>query len=219
MSLVASALSLLFSALITGCEGDQKPLLAEYNAPPDKPLALRETFEQLRADYARRAYAAMRPYIVPEQREATIEVLQAVDELLSANAAVLKAVGRASPETPAQALDISGPVLENLEIFSRTVRVLGEQENGQEGIVRIEIAGASPEVNVHFRRQNDHWAYVPGPDLAKAVQGFQDLTKAMNRIALSIMNGGHLTPEQVAYEYKLRVQPKLQQFRTTAPAG
>lgn len=201
------------------CEnGNARPVMADFDLPAGPPKSLRETFDHLRDAYQRRAYLALRPYMDPEHRDQVIDLLMAADTLLAANSGVLKAIEKSSPETPRNRLDISGVITANLELFSRDVRVVEEREDVEAGraVVSIEIAGASPPVDVCFRRREGHWVYVPGPGGAQTIQAFRELTKALDRTARSLAAAEQASPEQVISEYKLFVVPKLKQVARAA---
>jgi hypothetical protein len=209
---------LLTAALLAplACREEDRPLLAAFDEPGGEPKSLRETFDFLREAHRRKSYLALRPYLDPAERDVTIDLLTAVDELLAANAAAQQAVARAAPLAPREQWDVSAKVLDTLELFSREVHVVGQREDptGQTGEIWVLIAGEPPPVTARFVRRNGHWVYSPGTGGAALVQAYRGLTRALERVARAVASAGTLTPEQVEYEYRLRLEPQLRQMRT-----
>lgn len=205
-------LSCLLCVPATACHEDTAPVTAGYDVLQGPPKSLRETFELLRAEHARKAYLAMRPYIDPDSRDAVLDLLLAVDALLASNTAALAAVEKAAPEMPRQLLDIAPVITANLELFSRKVRITGEDEDRAAGVgtIRIVIEDTPPPVEVHFRLREGHWVYSPGASGGGGmVRALDDLAGALGLVARSIKVAGRMTPEQVAAEYRLFVTPRL----------
>ncbi|HOB75524.1 MAG TPA: hypothetical protein PKG54_13485 [Phycisphaerae bacterium] len=197
---------------------DTRPVMADFDLPSGPPKSLRATFDHLRDAYQRRAYLALRPYMDPAHRDQVIDMLLAVDDLLAANAAVLKAIDTALPDAPGPRPDISGVIMAHLELFSRDVRIVEEHEDRQAGqaIIRIEIANTPPPVDVHFRLREGHWVYVPGATGGPAtIHAFRELTKALDRTARSLTTSEDLSPRQVLDDYRLFVLPMLNRMAQT----
>lgn len=211
---------LLLTLLVVspGCDRNSRPATAAFDTPSGPPLSLLETVTALREAHARGAYLSMRPRIEPQRREAVIDLLMAMDRLLAANAAARHAVQRAVPDFPIQRVDL-GPILaDNLELFSKNLEVVRSEENGDEGTVTVQIAGAMPLVHLHFQRSGRHWLYLPGEDPGKLIPLLTQLTTGLERISVSVA-GSPQTPESIMREYQLRIAPKLRSVTREVVTG
>ncbi len=175
------------------------------------PASAAETFKQLRAWHASGAYLAMRPYLDPEARDATIDLLMSTDELLAANQAALASVRQACPDLPA-GYDMSC-LADNLDLFSRRVELVRVEEQGDKAVVIAKVSDRLPLVRIHFVRLDGNWAYVPGPPNSAVAKAIQRLTESLHQIAVVASTQQHMTPAQVQDEYRTRLLPKLKTMR------
>ncbi|MBI4581794.1 MAG: hypothetical protein HY718_19010, partial [Planctomycetes bacterium] len=174
-------------------------------------MSVAETFQQLRQWRQQGAYGAMEPYLQPAAREATIDLLLAVDELMTANRAALQAVRQACPDIDTSRFDLT-VILDSLDLFSRRVELVRCEEMGNTAAAIAEVSGRLPLVEMHFERHDGRWVYVPGTENRNVVDLIRNMTRSLGQIAL-VLSGRPATAEEVDYEYRLRLAPKLTRMR------
>ena len=205
---------LSLAPLVCGC-GHNTPKLAKAEATAGaKKYSLHDTYDHLRDCCTRRAYWAMRPYIDPAHCEDVLDLLIAVDELLAANAGTQRAIRTACPTFPAERLDLS-TLADNLDLFSRTVRFVSQQESGSTGMVRVRIGDRSELSDLPFENRHGYWVYMPGGSPADLLQVIRDMRVALDRITLTLGDQPK-SPEQIGNEYRLRIGPKLKRISQLA---
>lgn len=220
---VCRVLRLAAVALIVGAAagadcGRAAPVLAQFESPARKDLSLQGTFDFIRENYTRKAYLNLWPYIDPAARRDVLTLLVGMDELQAADGAALKAVRRVWPDAPLDRLRVADVLTDNIEMFSREVQVVAVREQGDEGVVTILIAGEPPPVEVSFRRHEGRWVYVPGSGGETFIATIRELTKGLNRVATALTYAEQATAEDVAREYRTRVEPRLRQLTGSVEA-
>ena len=203
--------------LIAACDRSPPALRQTISADHAPPLSLRETYDRLREWHANRSYLAMRPYIDSRSRDEVIDLLIAIDELFVANAAAQHAIAKACPGIPARRFDLAGQIADNLELFSKHVEFVSQQESGNRGTVMVQIAGRVPLAHVNFQRRDGYWVYVPGPVGPDLIPMIRAMADALNRIALVVSNEPR-TRGEIEAEYRLRIGPKLRRIGQLAAA-
>jgi hypothetical protein len=198
------SVGVFLAVVASGCD---KP---SFSHKPASPAGVRETFDRLRECRRNRAYACMLPYLHPSGRDATIDLLVAVDELVLADAAARAAVQRACPGMQPPG-DLSGMIANRLELFSRDVEFIQAKEEGKLATVSVKIGNRLPLRHLQFERVGDTWQYMHGEAPPALVAAIRQLTRAFNQLEL-VLSDTHMTPEQVNEEYRLRLAPKLKKF-------
>ncbi|HOA72912.1 MAG TPA: hypothetical protein PL151_07455 [Phycisphaerae bacterium] len=199
--LLLPGLGLLVAVAVAGCREDGS---GRRSAGGDAPSSVRETFEILRACWRSGSYGGMRPYLHPSGREGLIDLLIAVDELSQANATVLTALAEACPEADVSRYDLASILQNNLELFSRDVKWVDLRESGDTAIVTVQIAGRLPLRELRFECNDDVWQYVPGPEDPRTIEEVRRRSRRLRQIALSFQDR-RMTPQQVDYEFKIRL--------------
>jgi len=196
----------LVSARVPGASG-RSPAV-----PAGPPLSLRETYDRLREWHSTCSYEAMGPYIDATSRDEVVDLLVVMDELLAANAAARAAITRACPGIAAAAFDMSH-MANALELFSRDVQLIRVDEEGNRGLITVQIARRLPLKYPAFERRAGHWVYVPGPLGRDFVTVIREMTGALNHLALVLLAGPRSDAE-IEAEYRRRIGPKLEVLMT-----
>lgn len=219
---VVSSLLLAAAVLTISCEDDTRPLLAGYDKLSGPPKSLTETFEFLRQAREQKSYLALRPYIEPAYRDEVIDFLLAVDAFNMASDAARDTVKRSCPDLSAASLDrldFSSMFADNLEIFSRRVEVIAQREDREKraAVVSIRVGGRSPPEDVKFHLLDGYWLYDPGRHISEFTENYRALTKTLERVNRSLTCTENVTPETVAYQYQLFVEPTIKRIPPGLP--
>jgi hypothetical protein len=200
---------------VPACDRETTPLLQATLAPEGEPMSLRQTYDRLREWYASRSYLAMWSYVDPARRDELMDLLMAMDELLSANAATLRSIQASCPGIDARAFDLSS-VADHLGLFSRRIEVIEEQAGAQVGVLTVQVAGRLPLVPLEFRKEDGRWVYDPGTTLPEMTNIIRQMADAMNRVAF-VVSMGPRTREEIGEEFRCRISPKLEQISALHP--
>jgi hypothetical protein len=201
---------------LAACDGGRYPWSSSKLPSPAR-LSLLDTFHQLRAWHEQSAYGAMRPYIDSRHREDVIDLLVAVDELMGANAAALRAIRDACPDISTERFDMS-PLVENLELFSRDVELVEHERRGDAAIVTVQISGRVPLVHLQFVNRDGFWLYRSEQGDPGVVPLVREITRSLEQIVL-VTSTGPRTARQIEREYELRVGSKFKRMQQLALAS
>jgi len=123
--------------------------------------------------------------IVPEQRTAVLELVQAIDQLLAANEGLRQAVCTQLGSAQASSFDLSG-MANYTGVLSRDVRVIDEQITGEQAEVTIQVAKRVPLDTVQLVRRDGCWLIrtqnpVPGvaAEVCKLAQVLREGARAL----------------------------------------
>jgi hypothetical protein len=202
--------AMLASACLTmavACAED-RPTDLQTRSP--KPKSVRETFDQLRKWHEAGAYSAMRPYIAESGREGLIELLVAVDQLVAANAGFLSAARQTCPDLDLRRYDLSF-TQDALDLFSRRVDWVGVKESGDTATVTAEVSERLPLVEMSFKRQGDHWAYVPGTEHLAVIEVIRQMSRSLKQIE-QVVSTHKTSDRQLEDEYRVRMLPKIRKI-------
>lgn len=205
---------LTLCAMPTACDnfGSSDPM----SAGAARPMSLAETYDFLRDAHAHARYGAIRPCLEPAQRNETVDLLITVGEFLAANEATLSAVRKSCPQMPTRQIDFSS-IGDNLGLFSQHVERITVAEQGDRGIVTVQVAGQLPLVDLVFRRTGGVWRYVPGRGNPEVLQIIRQMREALDQIRRVALAGPH-TPREIEREYKLRLGRRLRRMAQIAEA-
>ncbi len=171
-------------------------------------LSLEATVARMRALHQDGAYAALRHHIDSAGREEVIDLLLALDQLMVANRAALRAVRAACPACPASAYDLSF-LADELELFAPRLRIVDARETGESGLVLAQVADRVPLVELRFQRRDARWVYLPGEADRELPRVVTDLARALERVASQLTAAGTAEPPEVEREYRYRVGRRL----------
>jgi len=140
---------------------DSSPRTSRVVQEPVKPAqSPAETVSLLRLLHQRRDYNALAAYVVGEERDAMVDVLKAIDEVLSANAALLDAAQTAYSEELYEPFDLSA-MADNLGPFSSRVSLISQSLKGDTAVVTFQEGENVPVVHAIFVWAEERWQYQP----------------------------------------------------------
>ncbi|UCC30652.1 MAG: hypothetical protein JSU86_20960, partial [Phycisphaerales bacterium] len=171
-------------------------------APSDEPLSPIETIRRVHQYRLAGQLGRIRPHLVPDQRFAVVELIQAIDRLEWANealqAVVTEHIGRAS----ASAFDRS-QVANIIGVFSKDVEVIAERVEGERAVVTIQVGRKVPLDEVDLTRHEGRWLIqtdTPIPGVAAELRKLADvLLDGARRLEKE-----RLTAVQLAREIEVR---------------
>ena len=143
--------------------------------------------------------------IVPEQRTAVLELVQAVDQLLAANEGLRQAICTNLGSAQAASFDLSG-MANYTGVLSRDVRVIDEHITDDRAEVTIQIAKRVPLDTVELVRRDGRWLIRtenPTPGVAAEVC---KLARVLREAARALKDK-HWTAEQLRSELAARQEP------------
>lgn len=197
--------TLLLLAVVAGCDDAAQPYA------PSVPTTPRATFDLLRDCRQKRAYMAMLPYLNQSGPYTTVDLLLAVDELVLADQAAQAAVRRVCPGMKPPR-DLSAAMANQLELFSKDVKLIQVREEGDVATLTVEIGNRLPLRRLRFERAEGVWRYFPGQVPAALIKSIRQLARSLGQIQL-VLTDRPMTPEQVREEYRLRIDTKLSRFK------
>ncbi len=171
-------------------------------------LSLAATVARMRALHQDAAYADLRRHIDASGREEVIDLLLAVDQLMVANRAALRAVRAACPTCPAAVYDLSF-LADELELFAPGLRIVDAREAGTSGLVIAQVADRVPLVELRFEKRESRWVYLPGETDRDLPPVVTDLARALERVGAQLTSAGTVDPSEVEREYRYRVGRRL----------
>ncbi|HNQ23236.1 MAG TPA: hypothetical protein PKK06_09100 [Phycisphaerae bacterium] len=179
---------------VAGCERRSPPKpaspVAEVTtlAPPNASLSPADVVRRVNEYRQAGRVALIEHYIVPEQRAAILELIQAVDRLLAANEGLRQAVRTHLGSAQVDAFDLAA-MANRLGPFSQDVTVLDEQSDGNQASVTIQIAQRLPLESVQLVRVADRWLIRESPPVP-------GLAGEVHRLAQALVDGAKALREQ-----------------------
>ena len=202
------SLALLVGCLIPGCErSPSAPPEAQVATFAPGPEALSPSDVVRRVNEYRCAgrRGLIEECIVPEQRTAVLELVQAIDQLLAANEGLRQAICTHLGTAQAASFDLSG-MANYAGVLSRDVCVIDEQITGDRAEVTIQIAKRVPLDTVELVRRDGRWLIRtenPTPGVAAEVC---KLARVLREGARALKDK-HWTAEQLRSELSARQAP------------
>jgi len=151
------------------------------------------------------------PHLVPEQRPAIIDLIQAVDELTHADrvlhAAAVERLGSAS----AQLFDHSA-VADSIGVFSRRVEILREEIQDEHATVDIQVADRVPLQRVPLERIGGEWLIRTDPPIPGLSTQLHKLAEILIDAARGLERH-RWTAEQLRAELTRKQTPVLKRIK------
>jgi hypothetical protein len=201
----------LSPALIAGCRDSATPARAEAAAPPAVASTTPEqspadVAAQLQALHRERDYARIAELVVEDCRAACVELLEAIDGVLDANAALRKTAEQRyrSPLTETWSL---AAMEDNIGPFSNRVRLIGQQFKGDTAAVTLQAGDNIPLIHAAFERVGGRWQYRPDPSPAKLTAELCDLARTLRDVENAVERGTPFESYLDAFYY--RVLPQM----------
>lgn len=175
----------------------------------------RQVVEQIVRCRAERRYAELNNLIVPEQLNAVVSTLVALDDFLGANARLRTYVREQLGSVLAPLVDQSD-LAEELEIFSRNVEFLDETIAADIAQVSFAVGGNLPVRQARLVRIGGTWRYDPGAGFrAELPNALHQMARGMDQ-TVAALRLKRLDPERLAHdpgplldEVRLRMAPGL----------
>lgn len=170
-----------------------------------------------------RAYRRLLPDIVPEQRQAVLATLVAIDGFLSMNEQLCTYVRDHVDVGLVEAID-QGQFAYRLGIFSRYVEVI--ETTVEPGCARVyfSVDGRLPAREAVFRWMDGRWLYDPGEGYDAALPEAFDQMRAGLADVLELLRSGRLSTEEIRRnpsvlmeEVRLRLLPGVRHLPTSGP--
>ncbi len=176
---------------------------ASRHAPSDSTLSPIDTVRRIHAYRLAGQIGRIEPYLLPEQRSAVVELIQAVDRLAWAEkvlqAAVTRHLGRASA-----AMFDHSDVVNIIGVFSRDVEVVAGRVDGDQALVTIQVAGRVPLEEVNMILRAKRWVIqtdAPVPGVAGQLRDLAEvLIDAARRVEKDRLTAAELKRELEAHQ-------------------
>jgi hypothetical protein len=143
-----------------------------------------ETARLLQTLHQQRDYAAIAPLIVADRRDAQLDLLMTIDDVLSANEDLQVAVRKAYGGAVTGLWDLAA-MENNLGPFSARVAIINQSFKGNTATVTFQEGENVPLARALFDWAEDRWQYRPEatpaqllPELGRLARILRDVTKA-----------------------------------------
>ena len=153
----------------------------------------------------------IRGFIVPERRVAVIELIEAVDRLIAANANLAHVTVRKLGPEKARELDRSG-FADVIGVFSVNVEVVDEKVEGDRAQVTIQIGKRLPLDRVDLERREGRWMIQTDPPIPAVADELEKLASVLTQFAERIDRGQSST-ERVQTDLARREAPIARRLR------
>jgi hypothetical protein len=221
-STVLSTVSLAFVQVwLAGCDSAATPAEADRVDGPSPATTMAsgagrspaEVTRLLQQYHQQRVYAEIAPLIVAERRDAVVNLLRAIDEVIDADAALQKAVESeyAGPMTRTCSLTA---VKNNLGPFSEQVRLINQRFRGATAFVTLQEGDNVPLIHARFEKVGMRWLYRPESTPARMVIELERLAQTLRDTREAVRGGVPLESYLDAFAY--RVLPQMSRVMTAA---
>jgi len=154
----------------------------------------------------------MAEYVAEGHRDALVDMVQAVDEVVRANTALQQRLVALGYTGSAELFDRS-QVANILGVFSRDIEAIEERIRGDTAVVTISVAGRLPLVEVRLVRRNRRWLIQPDEPIPGLAAELRNLGQALRQVALATTQR-EMSVDDIAREMNFWQQPVLQRIRT-----
>lgn len=182
-------------------------------------LTPRQTVKEIRRLRHRAAFVEMADHLVPEQREATVDYLLAVDRVVASHTRLSRTLSERVGAGAAASIR-PGPLANIAGVFSADVEIVdvAESENGDDAVVTYCVNGQVPLETVTLVRGDDRWLLRPAPIDPEVTVQLRKLAEAADKVRV-LVQSRNMTTEQVHQELGLRQTPILTRIAelTTEP--
>lgn len=165
-----------------------------------------EVARRLQAFHRAGRYSEIDEWVVPESREAVVEFLLAVDEVMASNAGLQAASNERFHGALPRQWDLAF-MKDNFGLFSDRIRVFGEAVAGDSATVTIQEGDHLPLRRLVFARGDGRWRYRPDPYPRLMLTELRRLSRILRDIHTSITRGESFEDVHEAFVY--RVLPQI----------
>ena len=139
--------------------------------------------------------AQLEKHLLPSQRPYIVELIQSIDQLLSANRVLQASIAKHLGSATAIAFDRS-EAANAIGVFSKDLEVLNERIEGDRAVVTIQVGGRVPLEEVQLVREQGRWLIQtdpPIPEVAKELRKLADvLVQAARRLEVRRITAAEL---------------------------
>ena len=157
-------------------------------------------------------YEEMAKLIAPEGRQSTVDVIRAVDDVLSANA-FLKKTAETQYRGPVVEARNLEPMANNLGLFSRDVTILSQRFVGETAYVTLQEGENVPLIHAEFVFQDGRWLYRPEKTPVGVARELVNLANILWDISSRI--NGEMSVNRFAQVFDMRVMPQIHRVMWT----
>jgi hypothetical protein len=202
------------SAASAGCdrrsvpaEADASDYLAESIPSTDPPTrSPAEVARLLQSLYQARAYAEIAPWITEDRRESAIKTLEAIGQVIDANAA-LQAIAEQRYSGPTGTTWNLSAMENNLGPFSKRVLLISQRFRGDQATVTLQEGDNIPLVHAQFELAGGVWRFRPDPTPTRMAEELEELARILWDLRASVEGGAPLEAYHDAFAY--RVLPQM----------
>ncbi|MCB9866383.1 MAG: hypothetical protein H6816_07085 [Phycisphaerales bacterium] len=156
-------------------------------------------------------HKAMLALIVPEQRDAVLSLVLAVDQLIAAEDMLQQALRNGIGEGSAERFRQRRQVANIIGPLSRDVEVVGEHIDGDHAEVTIQIAGRVPLERVELVHRDAGWLVQTDDPIPGLADALKDLAAVTRRFAGDVKRS-HYDAATAEHELELRQTPVLRRI-------
>jgi hypothetical protein len=149
-------------------------------------------------------------YVAADRREAVIELVRAVDQLIVENQALQRQFQDAGCGAVGSLFDRPG-VANIAGVFSMDVRVVKEEIIGGSAVVTVQVGRRLPLERVHLELVRDRWVIQPDPPIPGLAEELRNLGTALRRVGQAVSRQ-KMTTEQIAREMEFWQKPVLKRI-------
>jgi len=176
------------STAAQSCVTQDSPSPSPVSATASASRSPAETARLLQTLHQQRDYAAIAPLIVAERRNAMLDLLMSIDDVLSANSELQEAVHGAFGVAVAGLWDLS-PMENNLGPFSAQVSIINQSFKGDTATVTLQEGENVPLARVQFDWTGTCWQYHPEATPAQLLPELERLACILREVAESTRHG------------------------------
>lgn len=203
-----------------GCSREQ-PAGAGASTSGDAPAVavevsttVRSPIETLRALHAARwsgRYSAMQELIVPEQRDAVVSLVLAVDQLIAAENNLQQTLRATIGEGSAQRYRQRTQVANIIGPLSRDVRWISEHLDGAHAVVMMQVADRIPLERVELTQSPTGWLVQTDKPIPGLAEALGELAAVTRRFAAEVQRN-RFEATAIERELTLRQTPVLRRI-------
>lgn len=187
---------ILMLALSTACRESASP---EETTTAEKPVQTAPTeiratrspadvARRLQSLHQQRAYDEIATLVVENQREASIDLLKAIDGVLDANAALRKTAEDRYSGPMVETWDLAA-MEDNIGPFSARVRLINQRFKRETSTVTLQAGDNIPLIHARFDLVGSEWQYRPEPTPARMVVELNELACVLRGVEESVRHG------------------------------
>ncbi|RIK64550.1 MAG: hypothetical protein DCC65_14060 [Planctomycetota bacterium] len=166
--------------------------------------------------FQRRDIAAIGPHLVPDRREATLTILQAISDVLAANLELREAVGDYYHLPATDTWDLAF-IENNLGPFSARMHLINQKYRGDEAFVTLQEGENVPLFHARFVLEDGRWLFEPEPPPPGMAQELHGLAESLRDVAGMVRGGAEY--EAYLATFFTKALPRIRRVLNTPPPG